>query len=188
MVYTLYISGTKFSGKTALCLGLFNKFNEMGMKVGYFKPVGQGHKAVEGKLQNPDVLMKKDVIGLSEPLEELCPVVLGSHYLDLIGESCLDSRNRVLDAYRKVREGKDVLIIEAAQTPELLSCSSLDLSSLSKEFGAKVIFSIKGDNDSSADKALLYRDYLTGKGVDFLGVVLNFLRLSSAQADGREQN
>jgi hypothetical protein len=175
MVYTLYISGTKFSGKTALCLGLFNKFNEMGLKVGYFKPVGQGHKAVEGKLQDPDVLMMKDVIGLSESLEELCPVVLGSHYLDLIGASCAESRSRVLDAFEKVKEDKDVLIIEAAQTPELLSCSNLDLSSLSKEFGAKVIFSIKGDNDSSADKALLYRDYLTGKGVDFLGVVVNFV-------------
>ena len=175
MVYTLYISGTKFSGKTALCLGLFNKFNEMGLRVGYFKPVGQGHKAVEGKLQDPDVLMMKEVIGLSESLEELCPVVLGTHYLDLIGESCAESRSRVLDAFKKVKEDKDVLIIEAAQTPELLSCSNLDLSSLSKEFGAKVIFSIKGDNDSSADKALLYRDYLTGKGVDFLGVVVNFV-------------
>jgi BioD-like phosphotransacetylase family protein len=175
MVYTLYIAGTKFSGKTALSLGIYNSFNEMGMRVGYFKPIGQGYRMVEGRYIDPDVIMMKDVIGLNESIEELCPVVLGSRYLDLISKDYESLRTRIMESYEKVKKDKDILIIEAAQTPEMLFCSNLDVTSLAKEFGAKIIFSVKGDNDSSADKALLYSNYMVNRGVDVIGIIINFV-------------
>ncbi len=175
MAYTLYIAGTRFSGKTALCLGLYNTFNEMGMRVGYFKPIGQGYKMVEGRYIDPDVTMMKDVIGLKEPIEELCPVVLGSRYLDLISKDYESLRTRVMESYEKVKKDKDILIIEAAQTPERLFCSNLDVATLSKEFGSKVILSVKGDDDTCADKALLYNNYMVQRGVDVLGIIINFV-------------
>ena len=175
MVYTLYITGTKFSGKTALCLGLYNVFNEMGMRVGYFKPIGQGHKMVEGRYIDPDVTMMKEVIGLMEPIEELCPVVLGSRYLDIVSKDYDSLKTRIMECFDNVKKNKDILIIEAAHTPELLYCSNLDMATLSKEFGAKVILSVKGDDDTSADKAMLYTNYLVQRGVDVLGVIINFV-------------
>jgi BioD-like phosphotransacetylase family protein len=175
MVYSIYVSGTRFSGKTALCLGLFSKFQEMGFQVGYFKPIGQGRKMVEGKLRDMDVILMKDVIGLQETLDELCPVVLGKRYLDQITRECKESSERILQAFERVREGKDVLLIESAARPEYLTCCGLDLPQLSKEFNAKVLFSVKGDDDFAAEKAILYRDYVLWKGGEFLGVVLNFV-------------
>lgn len=175
MVYSIYVSGTRFSGKTALCLGLFGKFQEMGFQVGYFKPVGQGQKIVDGSLRDIDVIMMKEVMGLTETLDEICPVVLGKRYLDQVSRDCNESRERVRNAFKRVKEDKDVLLIESAARPEYLTCCDLDMPQLAKEFKAKVLFSVKGDNDTVAERAILYRDYVAWKGGKMLGVVLNFV-------------
>jgi BioD-like phosphotransacetylase family protein len=175
MVYSIYISGTGYSGKTALCLGLYGKFQEMGFRVGYFKPVGQGQKMVDGKLRDLDVILMKEVMDLSEPLDELCPVVLGKRYLDQISKECPEAKDKILKALEKVKEDKDVLLIESASRPEYLTCCGLDVPELSKVFNAKILLSVKGDDDDVAEKAILYRDYMKWKDAELLGVVLNFV-------------
>ena len=175
MVYAIYVSGTRFSGKTALCLGLFGRFQEMGFVVGYFKPVGQGRKMVDGKLRDADVILMKEIMALSESLDELCPVVLGNRYLDQVSRDCQEFADQIHQAFEKVKEGKDILLIESAARPEYLTCCGLDMPQLSKEFDAKVLLSVKGDDDTAAEKAILYRDYVVLKGGTMLGVVLNFV-------------
>jgi BioD-like phosphotransacetylase family protein len=175
MVYSIFVSGTRFSGKTALSLGLLWKFKEMGFKVGYFKPVGQGQKIVDGKIRDADVLLMKDVMALPESLDELCPVVLGRRYLDQVSRECKESAIKVREAFEKIKEDKDVLLIESAARPEYLTCCGLDVPQLSKMFDAKVLFSVKGNDDTSAERAILYRDYMHCKGGEMLGVVLNFV-------------
>jgi hypothetical protein len=117
----------------------------------------------------------KEVMGLTEPLDEICPVVLGRRYLDQISGHCEDSRESILAAFEKVKEDKDVLLIESSTRPEYLTCCGLDVPTLANEFGAKIIFSVKGNNDDIAERAILYRDYACWKGAEMLGVVLNFV-------------
>jgi BioD-like phosphotransacetylase family protein len=175
MVYSIYVSGTRFSGKTALCLGLFGKFQEMGFHVGYFKPVGQGWKLVDGKLRDPDVILMKEVMTLTETLDDLCPIVFGKRYLDHVSKECEESREKARKAFERVKEDKDVLLIESAARPEYLTCCGLDMPQLAKEFEAKVLFSVKGNDDTVAERAILYRDYVAWKGGHMMGVVLNFV-------------
>ncbi|MFQ6053735.1 MAG: phosphotransacetylase family protein [Candidatus Bathyarchaeia archaeon] len=175
MVYSVYVTGTRFSGKTVICLGLFGKFQEMGFRVGYFKPVGQGLRMVDGKLRDPDVILMKDVMGLSEPLDDLAPLVLGKRYLDQIAGDCEGASIRVMEAFERVSGDKDILLIESAARPEFLTCCDLDVASLSKEFNAGVIFSVKGEDDSVAERAILYSHFIERKGGRMLGVVLNFV-------------
>ncbi len=175
MVYSIYVSGTRFSGKTALCLGLFGKFQEMGFKVGYFKPIGQGRKMVDGMSRDSDVVLMKEVMDLSESFDEIGPIVLGNRYLDQVSRECNEYHMKVKRAYETVKDDKDVLLIESAARPEYLTCCGLDLPQLSKEFGAKVLFSVKGDEDFVAERAIMYRDYVKWKGGEVLGVVLNFV-------------
>ena len=118
MVYSVYVSGSGFSGKTALSLGILGKLHETGLRVGYFKPVGQGQNVVDGRLRDQDVILMKEVMGLQESLDDLCPVVLGTRYLDQISGKCGESRDKILESYEKVKEDKDVLIIESATRPE----------------------------------------------------------------------
>lgn len=175
MVYAIYVSGSGFSGKTALSLGLMGKFREIGLNVGYFKPVGQGRKMVDGRLRDQDTILVKEVMGLQESLDDLCPVVLGIRYLDQIKGKCDESRAAILEAYGRVKEGKDILIVESSTRPESLTCCGLDVPSLAKELDAKILFSVKGDHDDIVESAILYRDYARWKGAEMLGTVLNFV-------------
>ena len=175
MVYSVYVSGSGFSGKTALSLGILGKLHETGLRVGYFKPVGQGQNVVDGRLRDQDVILMKEVMDLRESLDDLCPVVLGRRYLDQMSGRCSESKEKILESYERVSEDKDVLVIESATRPEYLTCCGLDVPTLAQEFGAKILFSVKGDTDDIAERAILYRDYAEWKGAEMLGVVLNFV-------------
>lgn len=173
MTNPIYVTGTGFSGKTALCLGLYEKFQEKGLKVGYFKPVAQGQKMVDGRLQDPDVILMKEVMGLSEPLDLLSPVVFGDRYLDQLEKDGVEIYEKIFEAYHKVSQDKDLLLIESASLPEFLASCNLDVSRLSKDFEAKVIFTVKGDEDHVVEKAILYKCFIERTGGEMLGVVLN---------------
>ena len=175
MVYSLYVAGTSFSGKTALCLGLYGKFQEMGLRVGYFKPVSQGLKMVDGLLRDPDVIMIKEVMDLSESLDDISPLVVGKRYLDYLVENCEGIKEKIAKGYEKVSKDKDILLIESAALPEMLTCCGLDIASLSIGFGSKILFSVKGEDDTVAEKAILYKVFVEQKGAEMLGVVLNFV-------------
>jgi BioD-like phosphotransacetylase family protein len=175
MVYSIYMAGTSFSGKTALCLGLYGKFQEMGLRVGFFKPVGRGLKMIEGKPRDPDAILMKEVMGLIEPLDDITPIIIGRRYLDEILQRCEYALERVKEAYRKIGEGKDILLIESAPQPEFLVSCGLDVSRFSKEFSSKVIITVRGEDDSVAERALLYKHMIEERGGEILGVVLNFI-------------
>lgn len=176
MAYSLFISGTRFSGKSALVLGLFWKFNEIGLKVGYFKPVGQAERRVNGKLVDPDVILMKNLMGLEEDFEKICPVVLGKRYLDDLEKNSSIHREKIIESYAQIQETKDVVLIESAPTPELLTSYHLDVGNLSKLLESKIVFSIRGVDDSIADQVLLYEEFIKRKGGEMLGVVLNFVK------------
>lgn len=147
----------------------------MGLRVGYFKPVGQGQKMVEGRLQDPDVILMKDVMELSEPLELISPIVLSKRYLDQVVSDCERITERAMDAYVKVSSDKDIILIESAANPESLTCCDLDVPRFSKEFNAGVLLSIKGEDDTVAERAIMYKFFLEQKGGKMLGAVLNLV-------------
>jgi len=73
----LYIgSSAPYSGKTILSLGLGNQFREEGALIGYFKPLGRSPSMIKGILTDEDAIYLKDALGLEEPLDSICPVVL----------------------------------------------------------------------------------------------------------------
>jgi hypothetical protein len=174
MAYPLIISGTSFSGKTAICLGLFQKFQEMGLRVGYFKPIGVGLKTVEGRRVDPDALLMKEVMALKEPLEVITPITLGKWYLELLLEP-QQLFEKIMEAYKELSEGKDVILIEGPPRPETLSCRQCGVPHLSRELGAKVILVVKGSGDEVAEEAILYKSFIEAGGGELMGVIFNFV-------------
>lgn len=86
----LYIaSSEKGSGKTALCAGLGKLLLSKGKKVGFFKPVVAG--------ADGDAQFMKQLLALPEAVEALSPVIRNGN---------------IKEAYDKVAQGKDVVIIE----------------------------------------------------------------------------
>jgi len=174
MVYAVIVSGTGFSGKTAVCLGLFQKLQEMGLRVGYFKPIGIGLKTVEGRRVDPDTVLMKEVMSLKEPLEVITPITLGKWYLELLSE---DSKlvEKVREAYEELRKDKDIVLIEGPPRPETLTCRQCDVPHLSKDLDAKVILVVKGSGDEVAEEAVLYKNFIEAAGGNLMGVVFNFV-------------
>lgn len=73
----LYITAVvTFSGKTALLLGIGLKLQEMGKKVGYFKPVSTQPYLSDGKTVDEDADFVRRMLGLEAPASALSGVII----------------------------------------------------------------------------------------------------------------
>ncbi len=111
----LYITSTAtFSGKTALCVGLGNKFRRDGFTIGYMKPVSTTARKVAGRVVDEDALFLRQTFDLVEPLEAIAPIALMPEMVEgiLTGKEGGDFVARLREAYAKVAQGKDVVILE----------------------------------------------------------------------------
>ena len=112
---TLYVTSTAtFSGKTALCVGLGNKLRRDGFTIGYMKPLSTTARKVAGRVVDEDAQFIKQAFDLAEPLEAIAPIALTPKVVEgiLTGEEETDFVARLREAYAKVAQGKDVVILE----------------------------------------------------------------------------
>jgi len=155
---TLYIASSEEAvGKTTIGAGVGRYLLGDGRKVGFLKPIiGEG--PVEGN--DGDAAFMKRVLALPEPVDSLCPLISGEGVL----------ANKVKDAYAKVSQGKDVVIVEGmcGQNPDdNLSKASYEIVEALK---AKVIIVEGYSNQSSKAKFInSYKEF----GVRLLGIILN---------------
>ncbi|MHA2060201.1 MAG: AAA family ATPase [Candidatus Ranarchaeia archaeon] len=176
MVFGLYISGNEYSGKTTVCLGLALKFKEMGLNVGYFKPVGSiTSKPVEGT-KDEDITLFKELLNLDLDHEVLCPISVRMDYVAQLSKSnTKDLMNKVIQSYKEVSEGKDVVIIESSNLPETLNFKGLSSPDIARKIHALILLVIKADRESVVDRILHYRDYFKQEGSKTLGTVLTMV-------------
>ena len=168
----IYIGSTKgYSGKSLVSLGLALKMKGDGLRVGYMKPYGKIPVVDNGVLTDGDVAFIKKTLGLTEPINKLCPVVF-SH--DLIAEAISgkgkDQLSAVMQAYKAVSKGKDAMLIGGAR--DLHDGTMLGISGLKlvKQMDAKVIIVDPFDGDACLDCILALKETL---GDRLIGVVLN---------------
>ncbi len=169
MVKNLYVMGTAGSGKTAVALGLALKFKELGHRVAYFKPVGSTGGTVNHR--DEDAELMQSVLDIKLPLEAIVPFTAGPSYLS--GYRHCISPDKVQNAYRKVAEGADIVIIGGTGFPHIMGCLGLDAVSLARELKASVLFLIRIENDYSLDNAIFINNYLTAQNIPLLGNIFN---------------
>ena len=94
---SLYVASTEGSGgKTTLSVGLCMALRARGFDVGYFKPVGILPAGSSGELVDDDARFVAEVLGLKEPLSDICPVVLDEDALhEVLTGSDVDTLERV---------------------------------------------------------------------------------------------
>src|SRR5436190_22080397 len=113
----LYISAVvTYSGKTALTLGIGLKLKAAGHKVGYFKPISTQPYRVDGKLTDEDAAFVRQALSLTDPLEDMSPVIVGDTLFTRLieGKETRNFTQEIKDAYSRISEGKDVLLVEGA--------------------------------------------------------------------------
>jgi len=169
---SLYVGSTKaYAGKNLTVLGLGQHFLKDGLKVGYFKPFGRLPTKVEGVLTDKDAWFIHRALRLKDPVETLCPVVMT---YDMLVEGCREDvsglEERVMDTFKTVSKGKDVVLVGGAGTLEsgrFLNISGLDLI---ERLDARVVLVGPYEGEFYLDAVLDARDRL---GERLLGVILN---------------
>ena len=112
----LYIGSTAGnSGKSMITMGLGLRLKEQGQKLGYLKPVGRSPVAQQGRLADGDAEFMKQVLGLDDPLDDICPVIVTQ---DLVTQGLRgevpELLPRIQEALGRVGQGKDVVLVGGA--------------------------------------------------------------------------
>jgi BioD-like phosphotransacetylase family protein len=139
LVALYVVSAEEAAGKTVICAGLGKYLLGEGKKVGFLKP----DSAQKG---NGDAAFMKQVLGLSEAIESLCPPV--------------GDIKKIKEAYDKASKDKDVVIVEG--TP------GQNADEITKALNAKVIAV-----EAYSEPASRFTDIYKGLGDSLLGIVLN---------------
>ncbi|NPV53843.1 MAG: phosphotransacetylase family protein [Firmicutes bacterium] len=176
---SLYVIGMAGSGKTALCVGLAERFREEGLRVSFFKPVG--NVAGLRKNQDMDAVLMKDLLGMENPLEDIVLFTTGPSYLTSLTTYC-DKQSigqyslagvEVKRAFDKVAANADLVLIEGTTSPQAMASVGLDAFTLARELGSMVLMVSRIANDLDLDTALLYNSYARALNLPVVGNVLN---------------
>ncbi len=149
----LYVTSFKRgSGKTTVCAGLGKHLLNDGKKIGFFKPVIADNKNLPEEGTDSDAIFIKHLFALAEPVELLCPAFSNESNLT----------NRIKEAYAKVSQGKDVVIVESISEQRQVSRDIVET------LNAKVII-VESYSKELPKTINNYKDF----GEYLLGMVLN---------------
>lgn len=169
---TLYITSAEtFSGKSALCIGLGMQFCKDQLKTGYMKPVYVNCPVKEGVPHDEDVIFAKEVFGMAEPIELISPAALTPAKMEqqLRGPE-VDYQSKVMDAFAKLSEGRDLLVLEGGRSYREGYLAHLPPKKVVDLMGARVLAVLKYDDTLLYDRALTAQNYF---GESMAGLVIN---------------
>lgn len=169
---TLYIGSiNEFSGKGMLAMVLALRFKAEGYRVGYMKPMGRCTSSVPGRAMDGDAEFMKDMLGLSESLEDICPVVATQDlFIKAMQGADLGLTEKVEAAFRQVSQRKDIVIVEGSNT--LYDGTYLDLAPVKiiKILDAKALIVDRYEEDLCTDCILTACNILKSR---MIGTVIN---------------
>jgi BioD-like phosphotransacetylase family protein len=156
-------------GQTLTTWALAAKLKEKGLRVGFIKPYSllpDTGTSAEGVFCDSDALLIKKVLGLTEPEEALCPVMLTEN---LIPEVTGNQRERLIEkikgAFQEISPGKDVVLVMGAK--EIFfgdGLSGISDSALVKLFDASVLLVDRYQRDNLTLYSLLsLNSFLDGR-------------------------
>jgi BioD-like phosphotransacetylase family protein len=174
----LYIGSTHpKAGKTLCATSLGVLLQKKGLKVGYFKPVGDDPKEVEAGNGDTVALVVQEILGQEVLPDHLTPVMRALSWATLgmaRGED-FGARNlaAVKKAYGRIAIGKDLTLVSGSGVfPAAGQFAGVDGLTLVHELNLQVLLMETIENGINFD-AVLFVKRLLGK--KFLGVILNKL-------------
>jgi hypothetical protein len=175
MVNLYLISGAGLSGLHTICIGLGLRFKEEGLKVGYIKPLGNRYYIEDGKPTDEDAAFMRQTLQLRESLEDICPVVITPQ---LVHDTLVDKAksqglmDHIISAYRRVSEGKDVVIIQGAYTWTQGFFLGLSARQIASALGASVVLVERFDDIYLADNIVAVHEVF---GDELIGIIFNMV-------------
>ncbi len=172
----IYISATRQNdGKTTTSLGFFNAFSDFFNNVGYMKPVGQRVSYLKGHPIDNDVKLMSDVYRITGSLSNLSPVAIPKGYTEkfiLDGEKT-GPEDKIIEAYEKASEGKDMMVIEGTGHAGVGSVIGLSNARVAKILNSSAIIVTCGGIGRPIDEVMLNKALFDQNGVKVIGVIVN---------------
>jgi len=167
LMAALYIAAVgESAGKSTICAGLGRKLQAKGKKVGFLKPVCG---SADGS--DKDAEFMKQLLGLDEPVEALCPVSSSIEEL----AATLDEQEppwikTIEKAYSAVSQGKDVVILEGMSGFEAGSDSARIAGRIVEALKTRAILIVSGDADLDGEQIVAAAKMLAD---NLQGVIFN---------------
>jgi uncharacterized protein len=169
---TLYVASTEtYVGKSAVCAGLLDRMRRDGFQIGYMKPVSVALANTSGAESDDDAAFICRSFGLTEPLEQVAPVLItpGAVEALLRGQPTSHAR-RLRDAYLAVSRGKDMLVLEGANSWAEGALVDLTADQVTELLDAPGLLVSRYSSTLNIDAILAVQRYV---GDRLLGVLLN---------------
>lgn len=164
-------------GKTTLCLGMIAALKKLYPKLSFMKPVGQVHRKVEGGvLVDKDVVLFKEHFDLPTPYPLMSPVIVPQGFTrSVIDQEVSTSHleSSILEAYEKLQESSDMLVVEGTGHVGVGSIIHLSNAHVASLLNLDMVIIAKGGLGSAFDELALNKALCDAKGVKIRGVILN---------------
>lgn len=174
MVPLYFVSNEAYSGKSSFCIALGTILSDRGLKVGYMKPLGTLPARFQGQTIDEDSQYVKEVLKLSDELEDISPIVLTQNYYREGLKNADFSKeflNIIEKSYLKIKKDKNIVLLEGAKSIEHGSFLGVSVKEICTRLRAKTILILRYSPDI-ADYVLLAKDFLKDS---FGGLVINWI-------------
>lgn len=172
----IFVAATRQNvGKTTISLGLIHALAKKYENVGFIKPVGQRYKIVdEAKVDEDSVLINR-IFHLTGQIEDMSPVAVEKgfteHFLD--GYMAGDSSIKIKNAFNRVAEGREVVVIEGTGHAGVGSVFDLSNAKVAGMLNSNVILVAPGGIGNPIDEIMLNKALFDKSGVKLAGVIIN---------------
>lgn len=184
MAKNIFIAATEpNSGKSAISIGLIDALERIVPKVGYIKPIGQRYRG--GSKVEADATLIKEIFHLSDDPKDMSPLSLDD------AQRMKDaSYDRIIESYKKIAVGKDIVVIEGTDYTSTTSALEFDVNAeLAKNLAAPVLLIANGSEksiDEIVSNITVCNDSFREAGCDFLGVVINGFQSEEYEEESRK--
>ncbi|KAG5189839.1 AAA domain-containing protein [Tribonema minus] len=171
-------------GKTSMCMALMSACRQRFGKgnVGFIKPVGQRWvETKEGARIDQDANLARLHFGLSDPPQNLSPVIISQGYTKAYVEGRVDSRaqwERIRRGFEAVVDSHEFTIVEGTGHVGVGSVVGLSNAEVARRLGIPVVLIGTGGLGSTYDELALNKQLCDNLGVRVSGVIVNKVRTS----------
>jgi BioD-like phosphotransacetylase family protein len=168
-------------GKTTASLGLSAAIGERGLRLGFFKPVGQRYLVVDGTRADEDAVLMQEVFDLPDALNDMSPVTLPRRFTTdfIMGRISDDLEAQVVSAHERVAAGKDLVVIEGTGHAGVGAVIDMSNARVAQLLEAPVIIVSEGGVGRPIDEIVLNHALFAAHGVNVLGAVVNKVDVES---------
>lgn len=176
----IFVTGTGTDvGKTYVTALIVKKLREAGLCPAYFKAAMSGNERREdGSLIPGDALCVKEISGIEQPLDEMCPFVYEHAYSPHLAsrlEGNPVSLSVVMDGYKKAQEKYDYITVEGSggiMCPICFDEARIGMTDVIDAMGLDSIL-VADAGLGTINNVVLTYEYMKNRNMNIKGVIFN---------------